>query len=526
MYNPESSYQKQRGKETTTKSLFNRPRLLEQVETTSEPLDNQTLEPKINPSQEQLELLHQELAREKAKNQELSSVLRVIQKELQTLQTKFPQNLAPTLDSQHSELWSSTNNLTQNKAYSLSYEELFSSVLRYLHSNISCDLAGILLLEAQSYELFIDTSRDISLAARSQMQQILLDKIATISDRQKVNSSKLDPIKTEQLRPICLHLLNPIIDRSQLSISQIGSYHLVPIVQESETEETVLGLIYVAKESTEKFSDDLVRILSAIAKRTSIYTQQLKSVLEAEQNKLETQKILRALDRAKELNELKTRIIRIVSHEYRTPLTIISLATDLLYGQDGKLTKVQKETCFRKIRDATQQMLQLLEETTLVDRAESQDITFNPLKIEIKTFFERLIADFNQIAAKKYHICFHCHQQIGSVNLDAKLVQQILDNLLSNAIKYSPTDSTITLELTQEPQWIVFKVSDRGIGIPTEDYEYIFDCFHRASNVGTISGTGLGLTIVKKCVELHGGTIDVRSQLHSGTTFTVKLPLI
>ncbi len=522
MYKRERVYQRKRKGRKTTKSLFDRPILLEQVENREDSPENQILEPKIEPSQNQLEALRQELEQERARNQELSSVLSVTQKQLKALQTKFPQSLATQIESHNSELWLDKN-LAHNIAYSLSYEELFRSILKYLHNNVPCDTAGILLLEEQSYELFIHTNRNLSTVARSQIQEALLYEIIQISGSSVPRLRQDRPIVD---LPICLHLLNPsILESRELSITEIGSYYIVPIIEESDTKEEILGLIYVAREEPQEFSDESIQVLYAIAERTAIHTQQLKSILEAERNRLETEKIRRALDKEKELNELKTRIIRIVSHEYRTPLTIISLAIDLLDSQYGRLSETQKETCFRKIRGATQQMLQLLEETTLVDRAESEDIAFNPVRLDVIALCKRLINDFNFIAQEKHQICFHCEHQIDLVCLDSKLVHQILSNLLSNGIKYSPMGGSVILELKKEQDWVIFEVSDTGIGIPPEDYDYLFDCFHRASNVGTIPGTGLGLTVVKKCVDLHRGEISVRSQLDVGTTFTVKLPL-
>ena len=138
--------------------------------------------------------------------------------------------------------------------------------------------------------------------------------------------------------------------------------------------------------------------------------------------------------------------------------------------------------------------------------------------------------------------------------LDEKYLRHIFDNLLSNAIKYSPDGGTVRFDLVcfcdrvkrsysdsaalaslraserasallRSADRAVFKVQDEGIGIPQEDIPYLFETFHRARNVGTIQGTGLGLAIVKQCVDLHGGEILVESEVGSGTTFTVTLPL-
>jgi signal transduction histidine kinase len=109
--------------------------------------------------------------------------------------------------------------------------------------------------------------------------------------------------------------------------------------------------------------------------------------------------------------------------------------------------------------------------------------------------------------------------------VDKKLLRPILTNLLSNAIKYSPSDSQVDLELSCWDGNLIFQIKDRGIGIPAADRQQLFESFHRGRNVGNIQGTGLGLSVVKKFVDLHGGQINVASEVGVGTTFTVMLPL-
>jgi signal transduction histidine kinase len=114
---------------------------------------------------------------------------------------------------------------------------------------------------------------------------------------------------------------------------------------------------------------------------------------------------------------------------------------------------------------------------------------------------------------------------VSIVNIDRKLVRQILTNLLSNAIKYSFPDTEVSFDLILDREQINFQIKDRGIGISPEDLARLFESFHRGNNVNNIPGTGLGLSIVKRCVEIHGGTIDLTSEVNIGTTFIVNLPL-
>ncbi len=111
------------------------------------------------------------------------------------------------------------------------------------------------------------------------------------------------------------------------------------------------------------------------------------------------------------------------------------------------------------------------------------------------------------------------------MELDKKLIRRIINNLVSNAIKYSPDDTTIVITLTYAAEMLALTVRDEGIGIPADDINHLFEPFHRAVNVGTISGTGLGLVIAKEAVELHGGSISLETQVGIGTTFTVRIPL-
>ena len=120
---------------------------------------------------------------------------------------------------------------------------------------------------------------------------------------------------------------------------------------------------------------------------------------------------------------------------------------------------------------------------------------------------------------------FTCHGTVRPINVDEKLLRSILSNLLSNAIKYSPLGGNVDLMLEYQTDTALLKVQDWGIGIPLEDQKHLFEPFHRGKNVRTIPGTGLGLVVVKKCVDLHHGTIQFASEPKIGTTCLVTLPL-
>ncbi len=250
------------------------------------------------------------------------------------------------------------------------------------------------------------------------------------------------------------------------------------------------------------------------------------------------QETLKALHKEKELSELRSRFVSMVSHEFRNPLTSILSAADLLEYYLETASTEKKLQYIERIKTAANTMNELLEDVLFIGRHEANKVFFNPTKINLVNFCQKIIQEIEFLFSKKgqkiiFKIQAEKSPKIGSLKpqehyiglFDEKLLRQILVNLLSNAIKYSPINGLIYLELIWKFTEVVFIIKDNGIGIPSDDLPHLFESFHRCQNVGMISGTGLGLTIVKRSVEMHGGHISVESQIDVGTTFTVTLPL-
>ncbi len=230
------------------------------------------------------------------------------------------------------------------------------------------------------------------------------------------------------------------------------------------------------------------------------------------------------LEKEQELNELKSRFISMASHEFRTPLATILLSSDILNRYDDKISKDKKLQRINHIQTAVKKMTQLLDDVLVIGKGSAGRIEFKPFLLDIEPVCRNLLEEISLIAGSKHNCNFICQPQNTLVEMDEKLIRQILTNLLSNAVKYSREEGTVHLELHCETNQTIFKIRDEGIGIPESDRSRLFEAFHRASNVGTISGTGLGLAIVKNAVDLHGGKITVDSILDVGTTFTVWIP--
>ncbi|MEB3232989.1 MAG: PAS domain S-box protein, partial [Leptolyngbyaceae bacterium] len=241
--------------------------------------------------------------------------------------------------------------------------------------------------------------------------------------------------------------------------------------------------------------------------------------------------IIKALEHERELSEMKSRFVSNTSHEFRTPLAVISNNAELLKLFGDKLDDREKQECLDTILSYVDHTTELINEVLVVNKAESGTIQLNLQAIDVIEFSRKLCQEMS-MNAPDHHFEFEVkdvrnlrEKEEGAIaEFDSRLLQQILTNLLTNAHKYSPGDSTITFQLELLPTHVQFSVMDAGIGIPEADQKHLFEPFHRATNVGNTPGTGLGLSIVKHLVTIHQGHIKVNSQLGKGSCFTVKIP--
>jgi len=231
-----------------------------------------------------------------------------------------------------------------------------------------------------------------------------------------------------------------------------------------------------------------------------------------------------ALERQKELNLLKIQFISMISHEFRTPLTTIMLSTDLLSRYMDNWDIVERNKHFNRIKDTILKMTQLMENVLIIGRIDSGKFFFNPEPIDLSSFCFTLAKNVEFSNNSSHQINLEFNGNCGNVLVDENLLGLVINNLLSNAIKYSPSSKKVDFIVNCNSTRIEFIFSDKGIGIPDENLSRLFQAFYRATNVGPIAGYGLGLSIVKKCVEAHNGKIDVRSKINEGTTFIVTIP--
>jgi PAS domain S-box-containing protein len=235
--------------------------------------------------------------------------------------------------------------------------------------------------------------------------------------------------------------------------------------------------------------------------------------------------LLTALQREKELSEMKSKFVSIASHELRTPLATILSSAELLEHYSENLSAEDRLKMLHGIQASVKRMNGMIEDVLIIGKAEAGALQFEPGPVDLSELCHKVVEELRGGVAKRHTIRFERQFDRSSLNLDEKLLRHILTNLLSNAVKYSPPGSTVSLLLAERERHAVIEVTDQGIGIPIEDQTRLFESFHRASNVGNRQGTGLGLVIVKKAVELHGGSIDIDSKVDAGTRISVRLPL-
>lgn len=269
------------------------------------------------------------------------------------------------------------------------------------------------------------------------------------------------------------------------------------------------------------------RILEAIGKNFIDFSGRASIVINSRDitERKRAEELRNALERERELSEDRFNFVSMMAHEFRNPLTTIILSSELLQDYSHKTNEAKRKKCLNHIESAAEEMARLLDDILNISRAEVGKLEFKPQLLNLEEFCESLLQEMKR-NDDKHSLTFVKRNECIQAYMDENLLRHILINLLSNAIKYSPQGGDVKFELFCHKGEGIFTVEDQGIGIPLKDQKRLFESFHRGANVGNISGTGLGLCIVKKYVDLHKGKIAVKSEVGKGTKFTVTLPLL
>lgn len=245
---------------------------------------------------------------------------------------------------------------------------------------------------------------------------------------------------------------------------------------------------------------------------------------EMEHRKKIEEKILKALEKEKELGELKSRFVSMASHEFRTPLAGILTSANLIARYSNSSDEEKRARHVNTIKASVKNLTIILNDFLSLDKLEEGKVACYPTHFQLTLFITQLLEEMQFVTKKGQKLISRHQGDNDQVFMDQDILQNILINLMSNAMKYSPEDSEIRLDVELKPSQVIFKIEDEGIGIPEEDQKHLFDRFFRAQNAVAIQGTGLGLNIIKKYLSLMEGSIYFTSRENKGSIFTITLP--
>lgn len=276
----------------------------------------------------------------------------------------------------------------------------------------------------------------------------------------------------------------------------------------------------LAEEQLKMLNQKLEKIVEARTIQLQKQNQELLLLKEQLQKKLEEEH---------SLSDLKSELITTISHQFRTPLTVISTSSDLIKRKLMKIEMTGCERYFQRINDSVQKITLMLEDTLTLAKASSEELQLNIIPINLTELCQSLIENWHIPENNSSKLSFvSVGKASDMIKGDANLIQKMLTHLVANAVGFSPNGGNIVLELTYEPQNAIVRITDQGIGIPPEEKTKVFERFYRASNANSVPGTpgaGLGLAVVQWIVQQHHGTITIESILNKGTTVTLSLPL-
>jgi PAS domain S-box-containing protein len=264
---------------------------------------------------------------------------------------------------------------------------------------------------------------------------------------------------------------------------------------------------------------------TAIKDENGVFIMSRSTLFDITERKEVQRQLEKSLAKEQELGELKTRFVSMASHEFRTPLAVIKASTDLVMKHGERQGLDWSKQKLSKVSDQILHLTNIMEDVLDIGRLQSNRTVINPIAADFAELCLEIVEEFRARSDIRHRFELDISKDLPRFNFDRTLMRQVLSNLLSNAVKYSPEAELVHLSLSLEASNAILKIRDEGIGVPQADLERLFEPFHRAANVGTIQGTGMGLAITREIVEKHGGTIEAESVLKQGTTMTIKLPI-
>ncbi len=293
---------------------------------------------------------------------------------------------------------------------------------------------------------------------------------------------------------------------------------IVDITHRKEIEQNMVR----QQKELERITDEVkmlnVELEAKVAERTLILREALQR-LEESQKELSD-----SLEKEKQLNEIKSRFVSMASHEFRTPLSTVLSSASLVTKYTSAEDQDKRVRHIEKIKGSVKHLNDILEDFLSLGKLDEGKVQSHSSEFDLEEFLNDLVDEATGLLKKGQHIDlkYRGGKQIFS---DKRLLKNIVINLITNAIKFSGENDSINLSANITEDEGMIKVSDNGIGIPEEDMEHMFSSFFRGANAINIQGTGLGLHIVKRFVELMNGRVEIDSELGKGTNVTIIIPV-
>jgi PAS domain S-box-containing protein len=293
---------------------------------------------------------------------------------------------------------------------------------------------------------------------------------------------------------------------------------IVDITQRKEIEQSMLRQKSALEEITDKMRQLNAELEQKVEERTLILKEALQK-LEQSQEELSE-----ALSKEKELNEIKSRFVSMASHEFRTPLTTVLSSASLLAKYTDTTDQDKREKHIQRIKNSVNNLNDILEDFLSFGKLNEGRVETKSEQVHIKHLITDTVDEMKALLKKNQTVVINFEGNEEGVT-DKKLLRNVLINLISNAVKFSDEGSKITISCKVTAEMATLQVADEGIGISADDQQHLFTSFFRAANSINIQGTGLGLHIVKRYIDLLQGEIKLQSELNNGTTVTICIPL-
>ena len=284
-----------------------------------------------------------------------------------------------------------------------------------------------------------------------------------------------------------------------------------------------------AEDALKKSEEQLIVYAAELEKKVEMRTEALNNtIIKLEEEVIERKKaeeeVRKSLEKERELNELKSKFVSIASHEFRTPLSTVMSSASLIQQYKEKKDYEKQDKHIHRIKSSVNHLTQILNDFLSLGKLEEGKIDVNRENIDVQNFLSEITEEVGSFLKEGQKVTVECAPEVKQIGTDARILRNIMFNLISNASKYSDANKSIHLTCELKNGTMNFRIKDEGIGIPKEDQKHLFDRFYRASNAGNVQGTGLGLNIVKRYVELLEGEISFTSEFGKGTTFLISIP--